>query len=541
MLRGESIFAHTVKSKIILLLTSIALASCKRDQPTTWSVDVAMPVAHGRITLSDLVPDSLLSADENGLWHLLLEENLTDFNLDSLVAIPDTLIQKIFEVPPIGNNISLPPGQQLISQNENTTLAVNDVELKEVIAKSGWLEYNFKSYVNGHLQCIYYLPGVTLNGVPTTIDVHTLPGNQFVPYEESGVIDLTGYHIDLTGETGTQSNKIYSELEVKVDPDVPQPAIVSSGDEVIIEIHFVDPKVAYARGYFGQHEYELNEVVDFAGDISFPEGALNLDQVSLDFAVQNYVGSDAQIDFGLIRSVNNSTGDYVLLNNIELLQSINVTRASDNSISHADASSVEPTFNEIEIDNSNSNIDFFLENLPDELVITGDVIVNPLGDVTDGNDFIYTAQALSAVMRLDIPLCVGLEEMTLRDTLEITSDVELTADGKLFITVTNGFPFSARLDASVIDLAGNQTHVLIDEQTIAAAVETAVAGEVIEQTTPIEVEVSQDMLDDFDTQHRIALKVVLNTNSFEEFAKLYEHYFMDFSVRAEAETKVSID
>lgn len=500
-----------------------------------------MPVAHGRITLSDLVPDSLLSADENGLWHLLLEENLTDFNLDSLVAIPDTLIQKIFEVPPIGNNISLPPGQQLISQNENTTLAVNDVELKEVIAKSGWLEYNFKSYVNGHLQCIYYLPGVTLNGVPTTIDVHTLPGNQFVPYEESGVIDLTGYHIDLTGETGTQSNKIYSELEVKVDPDVPQPAIVSSGDEVIIEIHFVDPKVAYARGYFGQHEYELNEVVDFAGDISFPEGALNLDQVSLDFAVQNYVGSDAQIDFGLIRSVNNSTGDYVLLNNIELLQSINVTRASDNSISHADASSVEPTFNEIEIDNSNSNIDFFLENLPDELVITGDVIVNPLGDVTDGNDFIYTAQALSAVMRLDIPLCVGLEEMTLRDTLEITSDVELTADGKLFITVTNGFPFSARLDASVIDLAGNQTHVLIDEQTIAAAVETAVAGEVIEQTTPIEVEVSQDMLDDFDTQHRIALKVVLNTNSFEEFAKLYEHYFMDFSVRAEAETKVSID
>jgi len=97
------------------------------------------------------------------------------------------------------------------------------------------------------------------------------------------------------------------------------------------------------------------------------------------------------------------------------------------------------------------------------------------------------------------------------------------------------------LSASVIDLAGNQTHVLIDEQTIAAAVETAVAGEVIEQTTPIEVEVSQDMLDDFDTQHRIALKVVLNTNSFEEFAKLYEHYFMDFSVRAEAETKVSID
>jgi len=174
----------------------IAFVSCKREAPTSWNTEVLAPLAKGRITLGNIVPDSFMQADENSLWHLMISENLTDFNLDDIAAIPDTTIAKKFTVPIVGGPFALPNGTSIINQHDNNLMRVNDAELRFVRIKSGKLEYSLKSYINGYLSCTYDIPGLKLNGVGTLIQTNTEPkqGNQ--PFISTGEIDLAGYEMD---------------------------------------------------------------------------------------------------------------------------------------------------------------------------------------------------------------------------------------------------------------------------------------------------------------------------------------------------------
>jgi hypothetical protein len=93
----------------------IMFVGCRKEN-TSWDSDVAVPLAFGTINISDLVADSLISADENQLWHLMIHENLTDFDLDSLVRIPDTVIRESFVVPITGGPFPIPNGQVIINE-----------------------------------------------------------------------------------------------------------------------------------------------------------------------------------------------------------------------------------------------------------------------------------------------------------------------------------------------------------------------------------------------------------------------------------------
>lgn len=54
--------------KVLLSLMILLLYSgCKRDLETTWDTDLAAPIAHAEMDLSDLVGDSLLVTNSDGL------------------------------------------------------------------------------------------------------------------------------------------------------------------------------------------------------------------------------------------------------------------------------------------------------------------------------------------------------------------------------------------------------------------------------------------------------------------------------------------
>ena len=86
-----------------LLIGSLVLVSlfsaCRRDEPTTWDVNGRVPLVKGSLGWSDLVTDSLLQADADGLLHLIYRQSLSDFEFDTLVAIADTTISNVFEPP----------------------------------------------------------------------------------------------------------------------------------------------------------------------------------------------------------------------------------------------------------------------------------------------------------------------------------------------------------------------------------------------------------------------------------------------------------
>ncbi|MFM7814864.1 MAG: hypothetical protein ACKO66_10145, partial [Flavobacteriales bacterium] len=75
---------------LVLVVLACFLSSCKRREATTWSPEFAAPIAHGRLGLDDVVTDSLLLADQQGLWYLHFMADVANYALDSLVRLPDT-------------------------------------------------------------------------------------------------------------------------------------------------------------------------------------------------------------------------------------------------------------------------------------------------------------------------------------------------------------------------------------------------------------------------------------------------------------------
>ena len=521
-----------MKKYFPLILLLLAQFACRREDSTSWSVDLALPVAHAHLTLSDIVTDSLLVADENGLWHLRIHNDLTDFALDSIVAIPDTLIHKGFSPDLSGGPFPIPPGQQLITQNVNTVLALNDVELKEVRIKSGTMQYFIKSYTGAYLDCSYSLPGVTLYGIPVVLSAATSPGTDANPFVQSGNINLAGYRIDLSGPNGNLKNTIASSVDISISNLQPGNAMIFGDDSVAVELHFVDPIVEYARGYFGYHEYSLDQGTSFGNDLPIPQGALNLDQVFFHFNVENYTGADARVDFTELKGIHGGTSQSFLLENADIYDAINITRAFDNN------GTVVPVIKEYVLDNSNSNIDQFVEFLPDSIYLSGEVVINPLGDVSDGNDFIYTDQALNASMDLDIPLCVGMQGLVLTDTLNITSESDADISGKFFVDVTNAFPFSATMDLALVDYEGEVIAQLIQGGTIAAS---GIPGDEHPVQSHLVFNFAPGTFQMISPANHFALKIAFSTPNFNEPVKIYDTYYMNVDIRAEARVGVEVN
>ena len=514
-------------------LLSICLLSCRREEPTTWDTEVLVPLATGRITLDEILTDSLLYSDENQLWHFRFQENLTDFDLDTLVEIPDTTITKSFVVPLTGGPFNIPPGQVIINEQENNLINVNDALLKEVRIKSGYLMYSVKSYIDGYLSCTYDLPGVTLDGVPTIIQTTTEPGTDAEPFIYSGSIDLTGYKMDLTGETGFMFNRIYSHLQVLTSLNAPGPTMVSGNDSLEIELKFVDPKVSYARGYFGQHIYELDETVTFS-DFDFPDGLLNLESASMKFEIENNIGVDAQIHFTELSNYNSVNSQTVTLQHAPLYQPINISRAYDIN------GEILSTYNVMQLNNSNSNITSFIENLPDQFSMQADLVINPLLDITDGNDFIYADRALKAQLEIDIPLRIAAQNLVLEDTIDLQQlKGEISSQGFLELYIENAFPFEASCFVAVMNSASERS--LVSGHLIASAFPTLSDNITIPAQSVIRIPVDDALLNMIAEPSKMVIRIVFATPDYDQIHGLYEHYYIDFKLIANGVVEAGYD
>jgi hypothetical protein len=499
----------------------IVMSACTRKEPTSWDTDVRGPLVYGRLSLENVVTDSLLFAEESGLWHLRIDESLTDFELDSIVEIPDTVILKEY---PLLISGSFFPGFALpISQGQQINIQHPTVQLKHARMKSGQLHYRLVSPVDGYLNCTLHIPGLSLNGAEQSIQINTTPPGAAESFVAEGFIDLTGADLDLTGESGSSFNRIAIAFDVVVDPNSSQPANVAVGDEITLELAFVEPKLAYARGYFGTHEYALDEQVDFSSFAAMPEGVLNLDGATMQFYIRNGVGIDAQIDFDEISNYNATNLTSVVLDHPSIYEPINITRAHDN------VGSVQAYEYNFDVNASNSNLDAFLENLPTQFVLRGDVVINPLGNVSDGNDFIYTDDALDANFTIDVPMRFGMQNLHLTDTLFLTNEAEeIPLEGDLQLWVKNGFPVDARVSLYVLE---NGARVTVAENL---RIESAVPTTTPSAPTPTEswltVAVSEELFAKMHAANPLLIDVTLETPGAPSPVGIYSNQFIDFKL-----------
>jgi hypothetical protein len=245
---------------------------------------------------------------------------------------------------------------------------------------------------------------------------------------------LGGVEVNLEGETGFSFNRMESTLEVSASENNTADIPLMGDDSVSVAIAFSGVKVKYAKGYFGQQSRSFTESTDVTA-LAELQGLLNLDGVDIRLELTNNVGADFSIQPERITAIG-SQSTTNLIHPI-LNQSINLTRASDVN------GEVIGNSTSIVLNDGTSNIESFLADLPQAVDFEAAFELNPLGNVTGSNDFIYTDNAFKVELAVDLPVAFSSSGVWLSDTLTVAAfEGDLTADATLEVQITNAFPFA---------------------------------------------------------------------------------------------------
>ena len=509
-------------SKIYLCLIACLtlLSSCKKDEPTSWESNWVAPLAHGRLTLSDLTADNGYT-DNAGIYHLYFEKIISGFGTSDLTQIPDTNISQKFVVPLTGGPFQIPGNTAIITQNQNYSVETNGTGLRMVKVKSGQLVVHVKSYVNAYLHPRFTLYNVSeVYGDNTEIDFALTPGSSSLPTEGYYTVDMSNKYVVLSGTTGFDYNKLSTHLEIKTENGTTaEQNTIYGQDSVRFELLMSDLVIDYAKGYFGSDTYSFDESFNLTEGANMPTGSLALEQASLGFHVTHKMGFDGKLKINNVSGTNSGTSNTVQLSGGNLYDPFFITRSIDNG-----GTASTSNYN-IDLNANNSNITSFMGNLPNSISFQGNLQLNPFGNVSDGNDFFYANQLTEAKLVVDVPLRLAASDLTLRDTLNVEITTDAGRVSSLTIDVQNAFPMSWSLNLSTLSGVVIASDLLVTNGN-------SVDATALSTSTTLQIPISESQWNAIKTEGKLVMQVVSNTPSFPQMVVLYNSYFIDVRVKA---------
>lgn len=522
---------NQLKLFISVLVMVLLLGGCKQDiANATWDVDILAPVIHTELNMADLLADSLLTATSDGALRLKLEQPLIDLPLDSLLKIPDTTIVK-----PVGFDLPLtdiPPGFALPPIDDQSEFALGDIALKQVRVREGQLTLRVKSVVETDVEFQYNIPKATKFGNPLSISGSIEPGAIGDTAVAVYSFDLANYNIDLKGADGLSFNTLETEFVVNTSLDGDTVTIPGGSPFLILEYSFLNLVPDYGLGYFGQESNNAeneNSELDVLNRIT--DGQMFLDSVTIGLEITNGVGADARFKLDELASINTRTSNTVNLNHSIIGSNILLTRAQDIG---GTTESVIPYVVDYEVNNANSNIIDFIQNLPDQLGFTFGFELNPLGNVSTGNDFFYYDKPFQAIMDIDIPLRTRLSNLTLVDTIDWdlgqTNVVESVNSGVFRLQAVNALPLEGMVELILLDENLVQLGTLVAPTTIPAPVLDADNRVIEPLASSLEIPISEEIADVLPSTKKVHLRVRFNTAGQPELVDFYEDYSIDLKL-----------
>jgi hypothetical protein len=504
----------------------LLLGACRRDpNGPSWDVDLLAPLVNTSLTLGDLLADSLLETGPDGAVTLVYRSDLFAFSLDSFITLADTSFDYGFAIP--FGPINFPPGATFFSNNEVTRFDLGDVALRYLELKEGEVELWLKNKVPSAVIGTFSLPGATLDGGPAQLSSTVAAGTPVQPSFASQRRSLAGGIFDLRGPTFNAVNTLATSIVATLDPNG-QGATLTPQDSLIARANYIGLKPRYARGYFGTQRVEVepveNELGLFANVVA---GLLDLDDVSLRLRVTNGIGMDLRAFLRRVTAVNSRTGVELDLAHSIFQGPINLSRALD-------VGAPQPSVYNALLDRTNSNVDQFIENLPDRVRYQLDIDVNPLGDVSSGNDFVYDSSELRASLDLEIPLRVIATDLTLQAFVEpeLPGNAENPAvrSATLNVFVTNGFPLSVGIHLDVVN-AEDQVIAAVPVEGIAQPGLLGADGLVTApRTSRISARLDEATTRSLYQTKRLRVRAVLNTADQSQHLRLLDSYRLDLKV-----------
>ena len=486
------------------------------------------PIIYSGTSETDTFSVAGQTLDEN-IIAIIHNMDVNQSNGPVLINYNDAIITKI-TVSDIGiiEATAFFPEQQITDKLAEHSFDMGSAQIKEIGIKEGTVSINVLSTLpNGKI--IYNIPSLKKNGISFSTEniVPQTINGEITTYE----FDFSGYILDLTGQDGRIGgdtiNTIYTESYSYID-STGELEYINQTDSFYSFIEFnIIPE--YAIGYLGQDTIEIgpNEKEIKIFD-KITSGSISLEQAQLYFNINNYIGAEGALVFKQLNIQNTNTGNTIN-GGVDVISGNSII-GHEYLIERADLINntplISPHTTNILLDAKN-----MLEIMPNLLTTHLDYRINPNGpQIID--DFLYPDKPINASLNLEIPLNFSTNNLTLIDTLSFSSINNKNIE-KLYLTVDNGFPFSANLELLIIDQYDNILDTLFQNTISEGTINED--GMVIEQSTTT-LQSSYSNINDI---KKIIAKVALNTIPEDEMIKIYDSYNISLTLSVKIKNNVN--
>ncbi len=514
------------RSVIFLLLLGSAFTSCKKNlDEANWDVDGLTPIFKTSLDINNLLADSLIQKNADNSLKLVYSNRFYNFNVDSLLDVPDTTVRSSFKIP--FGSINATPGFQLFNSTSDTKYAADGAALNKLFINSGTLTFLIKSKVEEKTDFTYSIPSATKGGTAFTFST-TVPASDGVnDGVYTGSFDIAGYDFDLTGQYHNTVNAFTTSVQVGINPNG-NAVTITPADSIEVFLTFSAVVPSYAKGYFGMQNSSVASTSNFDLFNRIRAGAIGLENTTVTLKLTNGIGVDATAHINSLTSFNTRTNTSVSLVNNIVGAPININRALE--------SPYTPSFYYNVMNSNNSNIKALLENLPDKMSYNIDVAINPNGNISNGNDFVFTDKLIDASLDVEIPLSFFATNLTLIDTVDVSlteqTEHNRVNSGTLTLKVDNGFPLEASIQLYLLNENGNVYDSLLTSTLVEAA---PVDGNLIvtsKKLSKLIIPLNKQKVDKVFATKKILVKTIFNTVSNPQYVKIYSDYTMDLKLIA---------
>ncbi len=414
------------------------------------------------------------------------------------------------------------PSQNVLTQDEGTSMEMGGPELKFVQARRGTLRIRISTTIQENLTMTFRLPNVVKNGqsVERIIKVPAAVPGETKRYVED--VDMNGYVVDYRGKNPSVTdtvNTFHQIVLVNLDSSG-RKVNVSLDDSVRVEYGIVDVEPEWAIGYFGKSNEPVTgtQSVDLFKGIG---GSLEPENVAVKVRVSNGVGAQGRVLINSLESQNTLSKSKVSLVAPSLL-------GVNTDINAATFKPWAPWETSYYLNTGNSNVRNFIGNLPDKIAYDLNLQMNPNGNTTGWKDFIYHDKPLNVYLDASMPVSFKSPGVYFRDTQVLNmgsiKGVEQAKSAILKIYAENDFPVTINMRAYLLDANQKVLDSITPEEQIPASIVNTATGTVVTRSTAtLLAPVSEMGMNHLRAARYIVFVPRLNTEG-SDYRKLYSFY-----------------
>lgn len=515
-----------LKSIFLFVCLLIVVGSCKKRKEG-WNIDALIPVIDSKLDLQHIFEDDLVKADENQLLNLVYENEILNLKLADDFQIPDTTITQ--DNPGPSFNLVWDKKNPLISDTNESKFEITNANLTEARIASGKIKFKVSSTITEPTIITYNLSSAFKDGKQLIITKNAPAGSPSNPAIIEDEIDLSGYLLDLRGKDKNDYNTISYYFTVRfADELLPDTTYIYNQDDVVSIVNsFEAIQPEFVKGVFLTTTEKPDESAsDFDAFSQITGGSLEVKKASFGFKFENYIGVDLQGQVNALTAINTKTGKSQKLTGDFLTQSLNLSRAKEDYSLYQIP--IIPGTAEYKLDESNSNITDFIQLMPDQVNYDLDFTLNPLGNISGGNDFLFADYGIKAFLNMRIPLNIKANNLQLVDTVdfdlgEADEGTELIEGGYMRVHAENYYPFEAKIQIYTLNAQGVIIDSLMESNSVIDA-GIPVNGKVVSPTkSVVSAPINPAKTNLLYQAERAIVKLTFNTVE-SDFQDIYSYY-----------------